>query len=112
MNMDVYSRLREFLHSFPGGYPSTPDGVEIKVLKKLFSPEDAELFLSLKKEPEERGAIAKRLGREEVELGEKLEDMAKRGLVFRTRDRGKVSYRHTNSSSASSRLRSTGSTRN
>jgi len=93
MNMDVYSRLREFLHSFPGGYPSSPDGVEIKVLKKLFSPEDAELFLSLKKEPEERGAIAKRLEREEVELGEKLEDMAKRGLVFRNRDRGKVSYK-------------------
>ena len=59
---DVYTKLREFLHTFPGGYPSTPTGVEIKILKKLFSPEDAALYLSLTKEPEERGAIAKRLG--------------------------------------------------
>ena len=29
---DVYSRLREFMHTFPNGYPSTPTGVEIKIL--------------------------------------------------------------------------------
>jgi ferredoxin len=90
---DVYARLREFLHTFPGGYPETPTGVEMKILKKLFSPEDAEMYLSLTKEPEELGAIAKRLGREEGELGEKLEDMAKRGLIFRHREDGKVLYR-------------------
>lgn len=90
---DVYERLREFLHTFPGGYPSTPTGVEIKILKKLFSPEDAALYLSLTKEPEELGAIAKRLGREKVELGNRLEDMAKRGLIFRNRDGDRVLYR-------------------
>ena len=90
---DVYTKLREFLHTFPGGYPSTPTGVEIKILKKLFSPEDAALYLSLTKEPEERGAIAKRLGRDEVELGEELEDMAKRGLIFRNRDGDRVLYK-------------------
>jgi H+/Na+-translocating ferredoxin:NAD+ oxidoreductase subunit B len=93
MTEDLYSRLREFLHSFPGGYPTTPDGVEIKILKKLFAPDDAELYLSLKKEPEELGAIARRLGRDEAQLGEKLEDMAKRGLVFRNRDVDRVLYK-------------------
>jgi NAD-dependent dihydropyrimidine dehydrogenase PreA subunit len=82
---DVYSRLREFMHTFPNGYPSTPTGVEISILKKLFSPEDAELCLSLKKEPEPLAHIAKRVGREEGELGGHLEDMAQRGLVFRNR---------------------------
>jgi NAD-dependent dihydropyrimidine dehydrogenase PreA subunit len=90
---DVYARLREFLDTFPGGYPPTPTGVEIKILKKLFSPEDAELFLRLNKEPEALPAIAERLGRDEGEVGEELEDMAKRGLIFRNRVGDKVLYR-------------------
>lgn len=90
---DVYASLREFLHTFPGGYPSTPNGVEIKLLKKLFTPEDAEMYLSLTKEPELLAHIAKRLGREEGELGEQLEDMAKRGLIFRNREGDKVLYK-------------------
>lgn len=93
MTEDVYTRLREFLHTFPGGYPSTPDGVEIQILKKLFSPEDAELFLVLNKEPEALADIARRLGREEGELGERLEDMAKRGLIFRKREGDRVLYK-------------------
>jgi ferredoxin len=93
MNEDVYSRLREFLHTFPGGYPSTPTGVELKILRKLFSPEDADLCLKLTKEPEALAHIAKRLGWDEVELGEKLEDMAKRGLIFRNREGDTVLYK-------------------
>ncbi len=90
---DVYSRLREYLHTFPGGYPTTPTGVEIKILKKLFSQEDAELYLSLTKEPELLADIAKRLGRDQSDLGEKLEDMAMRGLIFRNRDGDKLLYK-------------------
>ena len=41
MSQDVYSRLREFMDSLPGGYPATPTGVEIKLLEKLFTPEQA-----------------------------------------------------------------------
>ncbi len=93
MNEALYSRLREFLDTFPGGYPSTPGGVEIKILKKLFSPEDAEHYLKLTKEPEALSDIAERLGRDEAGLGEKLEDMAKRGLIFRNRDGDKVHYK-------------------
>jgi NAD-dependent dihydropyrimidine dehydrogenase PreA subunit len=93
MSEELYSRLREFLHTFPGGYPSTPTGVELKILKKLFSPEDADLCLKLKKEPEALADIAKRLGWDERELGEKLEDMAKRGLIFRNRKADTVLYK-------------------
>lgn len=86
MSEDIYGKLREFLDKLPGGYPATPDGVEIRILKKLFSPEDADLTLKLKSTPESVGEIAKRLGRPEAELAEKLEDMALRGLIFRVRD--------------------------
>ena len=51
MNEDVYTQLREFMDSLPGGYPATPSGVEIKLLKKLFTPEQAELTMKLRQEP-------------------------------------------------------------
>ena len=41
MNEDVYVKLREFLDTVGSGYPVTPTGVEIKILKKLFSPDAA-----------------------------------------------------------------------
>ena len=39
---DVYQRLAEFLDTFPQRYPlHTESGIELKVLKHIFSPEDA-----------------------------------------------------------------------
>jgi len=38
MSEDTYVRLREFLDAMPGGFPATNTGIEIKILKKLFSP--------------------------------------------------------------------------
>ena len=61
MSEETYLRLREFLDNMPGGYPSTPSGVEIRILKKLFAPEEADLCLKLKKDPEAVSAIAARL---------------------------------------------------
>jgi NAD-dependent dihydropyrimidine dehydrogenase PreA subunit len=92
MSEDVYTRLREFMDKLPIGYPETPTGVEIKILKKLYSPEDAELTMKLKSEPEEVPAIAKRIGMEEKELADKLEDMAQKGLIFRVRSGDKRLY--------------------
>ena len=85
MNEDVYIRLREFLNTLPAGYPETPTGVEIKILKKLFTPDEAELTMKLNKEPESISVIAKRTGIQEKELAKKLETMAQKGLIFRVR---------------------------
>ena len=92
MSEDVYTRLREFMDKMPVGFPETPTGVEIKILKKLYSPEEAELTMKLKSEPEEIPSIAKRIGADEKELAEKLEDMAQRGLIYRVRSGDKRLY--------------------
>jgi ferredoxin len=86
MSEALYASLREFLDKLPGGYPETPDGVEIKILKKLFKPEDADLTLKLKSTPETPAEISKRTGIPEAQLAKKLEDMALRGLIFRARE--------------------------
>ncbi|MBW2052990.1 MAG: hypothetical protein JRI54_11050 [Deltaproteobacteria bacterium] len=45
------------MDTMPAGFPATDTGVEIKILKKMFTPEQAELTMKLKKEPEEVPAI-------------------------------------------------------
>ncbi len=85
MSEEVYIKLREFLDTLPTGYPESPTGVEIKILKKLFTPDQAELTMKLKKEPEAIQEIAGRTGIEEKELTEKLEEMAHKGLIFSVR---------------------------
>jgi Pyruvate/2-oxoacid:ferredoxin oxidoreductase delta subunit len=92
MSEEIYVKLREFMDTMPAGYPTTPNGVEIRILKKLFTPDDAEMVMKLKIEPEPVSAIAARLGIEEPRLTEKLEDMAQRALVFRTRSGDQVLY--------------------
>jgi len=92
MTEDVYVRLREFMDTLPGGYPATPTGVEIRILKKLFSPEQAELTMKLKNEAEEVSVIAARVGLGQAELAPRLEEMAQKGLIFRVRKGNKALY--------------------
>ena len=61
MSDDIYYELREVLNKFARGYQATESGVEIKILKKLFSEEDAKLAVKLSTVPEELGDIADRL---------------------------------------------------
>jgi electron transport complex protein RnfB len=86
MSDDVYTRLREFMDKLPAGYPETPTGVEIKLLKKMFTPEQAELTVKLTEKPESVAEIAARTGLDEGELTERLEDLAQNGLIFRVRE--------------------------
>ena len=63
MTEDVFVRLRKFMDTLPAGFPETPTGVEIKLLKKMFTPEQAELTLKLSQEPESVSVIAGRTER-------------------------------------------------
>ena len=59
---DVYQNLAKHLDRLPGGFPATESGVEIRILKHLFSPEEAELTVGLNIIPEAPEAIAARTG--------------------------------------------------
>lgn len=83
--IDIYQKLREQLDQYGSGYPKTESGVEIKLLKKLFDEQAAELYLNLSLMLEDADSVASRLGRDPVEVAQKLEDMAKKGLLFRQR---------------------------
>ena len=89
---EVYERLRERLDMFPQGFPKTESGVELEILERLFSPEEAEIGLSLRPYPEPVSTIAERMGGNEKKLGETLYDMSKRGLILRFKESEEVIY--------------------
>lgn len=78
---DVYQQLAGKLNEFPNGFPPAQDGVELKILRKIFTPEDAGMALQLRPAPETAQAISVRLGRPEAEMTVVLDRMAARGQI-------------------------------
>ena len=70
MITDVYQKLRNHLDDLPGGYPATDSGVEMRILKRLFTPEEAQFATHLTLIPEEPRVVARRakIGKEEAAL--------------------------------------------
>ncbi len=79
---DIYERLREHLDGLHGGFPATESGVHLQILRRLFTPEEAEIapLLGLKLETAE--VIAQKAGMNEEKVGSLLRRMAKKGLIF------------------------------
>src|SRR5512136_2926011 len=82
MQLDVYQRLARHLDNLPGGYPATESGVELRILRRLFSPEEAELALYLTLLAEEPRVIARRAGIPAEDAASRLEGMAQKGLIY------------------------------
>ena len=80
---DVYHRLAHHLDSLPAGFPATESGVELRILRKLFSEQEAALALALRMRPEPVTKICQRLNLSAAELEPELLKMSKKGLIFR-----------------------------
>ena len=46
-NIDYYREFQKHLDKMPVGYPTTESGIEIKILKHIFTPEQAKIALKL-----------------------------------------------------------------
>ena len=82
MSDEIYHKLAEVLDTLPNGFPTTDSGVEIKLLKRIFRPQDAELFGDLRLEFETPQQISQRTGRPLEGLAEHLSEMGERGQIF------------------------------
>jgi len=74
------------------GFPATKSNIEIRILKKLFSEDDARLFMAMSPRLEEPDAVAARVGRPVADVAAQLEAMAGKGLLFRARKGESVKY--------------------
>ena len=91
MARDIYEKLAEHLDNLPGGFPRTDSGVEIRILRRLFTPEDAELAIHLTLIPEEARIVARRAKIPVNEATRRLQEMYKKGLIMGVPRKGKPS---------------------
>ena len=93
MGDDIFEQLADALDRLPNGFTRTDSGVEIKILKKIFSEQEARLAASLSHRMESVDDIAARIGVTAEEVGKLLFQLVRRGLVWMSRDEGKVQFR-------------------
>lgn len=88
----VYKKLAQKLNELPQGFPPTESDVELKILKWIFEPEEAEIAINLPFEPETIDSIATRLGKPYEETKAILEGMLERKQIFCLNISGKLCY--------------------
>ncbi|WP_299979834.1 ATP-binding protein [Desulfobacula sp.] len=85
---DVYKKLAAHLDNTPSGFPETESGVELRILKQLFTKEEATLALSLVMILETAEAIGQRAQKDPKEIEPLLIEMGKKGLIIHVNRNG------------------------
>jgi ferredoxin len=91
----VFVRLQKHLDRQAVGFPSTRSGVEIKLLKHIFTPEEAEIACCLSHKFESLATIFSRAGHlvdSPVELEQCLDGIQKKGGIESTIKTGRMHY--------------------
>lgn len=81
MSQSFYKRLAQRLDAIPNGFPATESGVELKILAKIFSSQEAELASLMRLTPEPASEIAARAGIDPGEAESMLREMARKGQI-------------------------------
>jgi electron transport complex protein RnfB len=89
---NLYKQLARHLDHLPAGFPATESGVELRILKRLFSPKEAQIAMGLTMMQEPVKKIAARLQMNESELAPILAQMSRKGLIFRSTKDGRNRY--------------------
>jgi electron transport complex protein RnfB len=91
----VYSDLQKHLDKQAVGFPATKTGVELRILKELFSPEQANLAFHINYQPQSAQEIyntAKASGLTLEKVKGLLEEMEKNGAILSTEKNGIEHY--------------------
>ncbi|RPJ49062.1 MAG: hypothetical protein EHM21_07435 [Chloroflexi bacterium] len=78
----VYEKLAQALDELPGGFPRSETGAELRILRKLYTPAEAEIARHLTLLAEEPRVIARRAGIPVAEAACLLEEMDRKRLVY------------------------------
>ncbi len=92
MAKDIFRQLQEQLNQYSIGFPATDTGVEIKILQRLYTEEEASIYLNLSLQLEEPETIANRLDTDPTKMSSILNEMSIKGLIFRHRKENSVRY--------------------
>ena len=93
----VYRALQRHLDKLPIGFPQTESGVEIRLLKILYTPKEAIVATKLKSSPATLNTIFKRVKKEvesKVELRTLLNAMVEKGAIVGKKKGKRIYYRN------------------
>ena len=90
---NVYEQLADALDRLPNGYPKTSSRVELRILQKIFSPEEAGLASHLTGRYETTAEITSRSGVVADDMNRQLFKMAQRGMVWIEKQDGRARFR-------------------
>jgi Na+-translocating ferredoxin:NAD+ oxidoreductase subunit B len=82
MSDDTYQRLRESIDKYSVGMAKTETGVEIRVLKKLFTEDEAKMYINLTDNLQSAEEIGKQIGKDPKEVEALLKRMTLKGHTF------------------------------
>jgi electron transport complex protein RnfB len=92
MTEEIYRKLAQRLDAIPNGFPSTESGVELRLLAKIFTPEEAALASVMRLTREPAVVIATRAGIDPDTAYETLKGMARKGLVRFKKEKGQLTF--------------------
>ena len=92
MDEKVYRKLAQRLDTFPTGFPATESGVELRLLAKIFAPEEAALAAAMRPALEPPGEIAARAGVDPEGVAHTLQGMARKGLIRARGDKDRATF--------------------
>jgi len=84
---DCFEVLANHLSKLPGGFKRTDNGIELRILRKLFTVDEAELAVKLSLSLEDPKKIAIRIDKDSDEVSKILKMMSSKGLAFSARDK-------------------------
>jgi len=93
MSDEIYSRLADALDRLPNGFPRTASNVELRILRKIFPVEDAQLASLLTGTYEPIDPISARAERPPAEVSRQLFNMARKGMTWLDKKDGEVCFR-------------------
>lgn len=92
MDWAPYQRLAARFDALPNGFPPTEEGIELRLLAKLYTPEQAALAAELRLTRETPAQVAARIGTEPEATAQALAEMAGQGLISRGREGDEAVY--------------------
>lgn len=92
MSEDIYRKLARRLDAIPNGFPATESGVELRLLAKIFTPEEASLAAVMRLTTEPAADIAARAGVDPGAAYQMLKGMARKGLIRAKKGEGQLHF--------------------
>ena len=92
MTEEIYRELARRLDAIPNGFPATESGAELRLLAKIFTPEEAALASVMRLTREPAAGIAARAGVDADTAYRTLKQMVRKGQIRIKKGKGQLAF--------------------